>query len=169
MKLDETLFPSSDETQCYKLGIPKNWDSLKKILEPVTNPDFSVTSLKQRLFVDRVRGLFDATVNSSGQNALRHVISSFAYDYQQQGGEEEVLKMVLSAGLNPDLADKDDWRPSHICGSHGLIHSVNVLFPCRVDMTAKNSNSKTPLEAAQVPKYRVCICSLPCSGSENRK
>jgi hypothetical protein len=134
------------EADLWQLGLEKNWEKLKKILAPVTNNTFAVTELKHRLLIDNIRRRFDSSKDSRGYTILGTILNTKAADKKRMA---DVADLVLSVGVHPDLPGINTWRPAHIVGEEALVELVSTIFACRPDMTALNSNGRTPLTASQ--------------------
>ena len=147
------ISPYSDET-LWTLKDANKWDTLSRILHPVTNDDFCVKDVVSRLLVGDGRKKFDQSVGDSQRGLVYWILFDSSEKLSWSDVKRiEILKQVLSAGLNPDLPEANGWRPSHYCGSQALVHLTPMIFFCRPDMQAKNVNGHTPLQAAKKLNY----------------
>ena len=145
--LDTKPFADAD---LWMIGLEQNWEDLKRILAPVTGMEFAVTHLKSRLLIDDIRRRFDSSEDDGGRMILHEILLSNASDKK---GMADIAEMVLSVGVDPDLAQNESWRPSHIVGCNAIPELVSTIFACRPSMTALNPNKDTPLEAARKQEY----------------
>ena len=126
--------------------------ALKKVLEPLDN--FVVSTPEKLAFVDKTRKLFDTSVDEDGTGALCNAVKSSVQSC-------EILKSLLAVGVDPDTPSiTQKFRPSHICGSRGLVEAARCIFPCRPNMTALNVFGRSPLRAAQIT-HQVTSVTAP--------
>ena len=146
------------EADLYNAGKPEHWFILKRVLKPLD--DLYVTTSEQLIFLDKTRNLFDASVDCSGAGPV-FIAVHHSYD------STNMLKALLSAGLDPDMQCKDAvCRPSHACCKLGLLGAARCIFLCRPDLQAKNADSCTPLMVAQMTAckvsqiFRLSMCTV---------
>ena len=133
----------------WKLGRRPNWERLQRILAAIlARESFFVGDDDSQQLVDHVRRRFDLSRESDGNSIVTRILLQDSGTNEQREKMAEVMKAVLSAGINPDLPATNGWRPSHVVGSFALLELVPVLFTCRPDMSAVNNNRDTPLGAA---------------------
>jgi ankyrin repeat protein len=126
----------------WDLGKEKNWGALEASLEVLTAQDAVIRSPVDDDKLAEIRRDFDGSKGPTAYGIL-HQLSHW-------GDNADLLKKILSIGVNPDLEGEDLWRPSHLCGAYGRVELMKVLLLCRPDMAAKNGNGQTPLQAAAV-------------------
>ena len=100
--------------------------------------------------------MLDGSKDPDGIGVLINVVAHSSRD-------NGLLKILLSAGIDPDQPMKNDFRPSHVCGQNGLLAAAEAIFLCRPDMKAMNSNDHTPLQAASYNYAKVGSERLRCT------
>ena len=139
-----------NEKDLYRSGFLEESEHLRRIVATFTDPSFAVTDADNLLFLDKIRHLFDTSLDGDEQGAFRKVL---AEGYEANG--PELLEMLLSVGVDPDKADADGQRASHACAMMANVEAARIILLCRPDMKASNNLGETPLEAAGSKFYYV--------------
>jgi hypothetical protein len=134
------------DANLWQLGLEQHWEELQRILAPITRDDFAVTRLENRLLIDDIRQRFDYSKDGDGNTILNTILMTNAADKNRMS---DVVELVLSVGVHPDVPNNNRRRPAHIVGQEALVELVPMIYACRLDMGALNSNNLTPLTAAQ--------------------
>ncbi|CAG0914253.1 unnamed protein product [Notodromas monacha] len=105
----------------WMLGRRDNWPRLREIIRPLSalrdnskeEDGFFVTSAAKQALIDDLRMRMDSSKDAdTGMNLVYETVSF-------NGGDDgELLKLILSIGLDPDVAKKYSWRPLHVCASY---------------------------------------------------
>ncbi len=117
-------------------------EKLQKILEQNFPASFAVIGIDGQVFVDKSRAVVDGSRHSDG-SGLVSLLVNYSPD------SVELLKSLLSIGVDPDQPNNDGNRPSHFCAYYASLPAAACIFMCRPDMAAQGQYD-SPLEAANV-------------------
>ncbi|MEZ5537066.1 MAG: ankyrin repeat domain-containing protein [Thiolinea sp.] len=112
--------------------------------------------------------------NGSGQTPLHFACASYrAVDSDREVKKTDssfktherniIVDYLLSAGADPNTADKNNWTPLHYCVYHGHRQSIQVFMAHQVQSGLQSNNINSALELANDLKYED-IANLLKSG-----
>lgn len=132
--------------------------------------------------VDRVI----AACVAEDQLALHHLLERSPYSrgalldtdhrmvsWAVRNGRLRVLHLLLEAGFDPTVADKDGNTPCHLAVHSGSLAMLEALLGAGADVDARNFLAQTPLECALAlpdvqARERFCRCLLDAGASPAR-
>ncbi len=140
------------EEDLYQLGSREEEPNLRRILKPFTQRSFAVTNVETQILLDKLRTLFDNSLDSDGHGVFRYVLADCT-----SVGSVNRLETMLSLGIEPDKPDADGQRATHVCGIAANVDVAKTVLLCRPDMKANNIFEETPLEATRRKFYEVRV------------
>jgi hypothetical protein len=117
----------------WELGSKEFWPELKKLTCSFAfdsqKEGFSVTDATSRELIDGIRKAFDGSRSSNGDVGVLHKMMSFWCAEE----DLDLLKRVLSLGLDPDRGDSLGWTPASHCVKSNKYKSLTLLFKLRIN------------------------------------
>jgi hypothetical protein len=116
----------------------KHRNTLVNLISPLHPSTFAVTDEDSKEYLEGVIREMDGSGLLDNMTRCRYL--------DQEVG---LFKKCLALGLNPELVGESGGRPSHRCCYGGHVKSMSVLLNLGVDLGAKDSGGRTPLELAE--------------------
>ena len=73
------------------------------------------------------------------------------------GNSEKALQMLIDAGANVNLADKNGVTPLMFAASKGLTEDVKALIHAGADVNVRLSDGRTALDVAQSDEVKALL------------
>lgn len=103
----------------------------------------------------------------------RQEVQQRGYDFTPQGllksvedGNEDVVQVFLSCGVNLEVRDERDWTPLMISSFNGNEEFALLLIKCGAKITARDKNDYTPLHWAAYNGYANVVRLLLEKGAD---
>ena len=77
-----------------------------------------------------------------------------------RGADEQVVRLLLGGGLDPNMADDDGEFPLHLASAANDAGALNALLAYGADTTALNFAGQTPLDIALAHGYQALAAQL---------
>ena len=147
------------ENGAFCLGLAENWPLVKEWLcgafvQVDTQPSpatLCVRNVSVQHQIDELRSVFDDSMDKLGNGVLAHLLNSRS---AQSSEAEETLKLLLSLGLDPDVADGDGCRPLHLVARNRTYRLGSLLLLCRPDVNAVDGSGQKPFDVIE-NQYKV--------------
>lgn len=134
------------EIGAWALGFEENHEAAKQALAPFEFGKFWVTDASSELHLTGIRESFNKSRSRDGRTVLHFVL-----EWNDKSHEaDELFRILIGLGLDPDVADFDFLRPSHCCGR---VDAARILSSCRPNLQASTMGGSTPEDCARVSTH----------------
>lgn len=89
-----------------------------------------------------------ADPNARSRNGVRMSPLHSALRRPRQGRALAVLRLLLAAGADPDIADSAGYKPLHLAAAHGTPDLVDALLDAGANIAQPARDGRTPLAVA---------------------
>jgi hypothetical protein len=129
-------------------------------------PRFTDAKIRQSTTAQQVNTM---TTHETGQEAVMAILlrnGGSTLCWASEENHESIVKMLLSAGADPNVKDRNGNTSLHRASDKGHASVVKALLSAGADPNIKNDDGSTPLHAASTHSRDSVAQMLLCAGAD---
>ncbi|CAL8088394.1 unnamed protein product [Calicophoron daubneyi] len=172
---------SHSQTEICELLLSRGADILATDVDGSTPYDFAEDQETTDLFLEemRSRGIYPADVAEARSKPEKEMLDDLMECYHSGGninqldsqgaapihvaaccGYQEVARLLLRSGVDPDTLDADSWTPSHVAAYWAQVEVLEILVAYEADLTKQTPDGDTVFSLCESPDVQEKVSEI---------